>query len=83
MIFRNCPFCNINPEKTQILKNGDSVRVIFSNPCLMPGNLLVIPKRHVEKISDLNEEEQQELFKTIIEFQEKFLVNFFLDAILE
>jgi len=49
----------------------------------MPGNLLVIPKRHVEKISDLNEEEQQELFKTIIEFQEKFLVNFFLDAILE
>ncbi len=69
----DCPFCNINSEKTRILKNGNFVRVIFSNPCLMPGHLLIVPKRHVEKISDLNEEEQQELFKMIIEFQEKIL----------
>jgi len=69
----DCPFCNINLEKTRILKDGNSIRVIFSNPCLMPGHLLVIPKRHVEKISDLNKDEQEELFKTIIEFQEKIL----------
>ncbi len=69
----DCPFCNINSEKTRILKDGELVRVIFSNPRLMPGHLLVVPKRHVEKISDLNENEKQELFKTIIEFQEKIL----------
>lgn len=39
----------------------------------MPGHLLVVPKRHVEKISNLNKNEQEELFKTIIEFQEKIL----------
>ena len=68
----DCPFCNINPEKTRILKDKKFVRVIFSNPCLMPGHLLIVPKRHVEKLSELNEEEQKELFETIIEFQEKF-----------
>lgn len=39
----------------------------------MPGHLLVIPKRHVEKISELNEEERKELFDTVIEFQEKII----------
>jgi len=39
----------------------------------MPGHLLVIPKRHVEKPSELNEQERAELFETVIEFQEKIL----------
>ena len=69
----NCRFCNINPQKTQILKEGKFVRVIFSNPRLMPGHLLIVPKRHVCKFSELNKEEQQELWQTIIEFQKKIL----------
>ena len=69
----DCPFCNINPEKTRILKDKKFVRVIFSNPRLMPGHLLIVPKRHIEKLSELNKEEQKELFETIIEFQEKIL----------
>jgi len=39
----------------------------------MPGHLLVVPKRHIEKISELNKNEQEELFKMIVEFQEKIL----------
>ena len=69
----DCPFCKINSEKTRILKDKRFVRVIFSNPRLMSGHLLIVPKRHVEKLSELNEEEQKELFETIIEFQEKIL----------
>ena len=71
----DCPFCNINSERTHVLKEGKFVRVIFSNPSLMPGHLLVVPKRHVEKISELRKEEQQELWKTVIEFQEKILTK--------
>lgn len=69
----DCPFCNINSEKTRVLKEGKFVKVVFSNPRLMAGHLLVVPKRHIEKISDLNKDEQEELFKTIIEFQERIL----------
>ena len=68
-----CPFCSIDSERTRILEDKKFVRVIFSNPRLMPGHLLIIPKRHVEKLSELNEEERKELFETIIEFQEKIL----------
>ena len=69
----DCPFCNINSEKTRILEDKQFVRVIFSNPRLMPWHLLIVPKRHVEKLSELNKEEQKELFETIVEFQEKIL----------
>jgi diadenosine tetraphosphate (Ap4A) HIT family hydrolase len=68
-----CPFCEINVDKTRILANNKFTLVIFSNPRLMPGHLLVIPKRHVEKISELSKEEQEELFSTLIKFQEKVL----------
>jgi len=68
-----CPFCDVSNEKNRILKEGKFTRVIFSNPRLMPGHLLVIPKRHVEKISELNKEEREELLNNVIEFQEKIL----------
>ena len=61
----DCPFCNINSEKTRILEDKKFVRVIFSNPRLMPGHLLIIPKRHVEKISELNKEEQMNYLKLL------------------
>lgn len=68
-----CPFCDIDSERTRILKEGKFMRVIFSNPRLMPGHLLIVPKRHVHKISELNNEEREELFETTILFQEKIL----------
>lgn len=69
----DCPFCHIDKEKTKIIKEGEKVMVALSNPRLIEGHLLVIPKRHVEKISELNEEELKELFENIIEFQQKIL----------
>jgi diadenosine tetraphosphate (Ap4A) HIT family hydrolase len=71
----DCPFCKTDKEK--IIKEGKTVFVILSNPRLVKGHLLVIPKRHVERISELSEEERKELFKTVIEFQEKILSKFF------
>jgi diadenosine tetraphosphate (Ap4A) HIT family hydrolase len=39
----------------------------------MPGHLLVIPKRHVLNLSDLDEDEQKELFALTIEYQNKIM----------
>jgi diadenosine tetraphosphate (Ap4A) HIT family hydrolase len=66
----NCPFCNINER---IIEEKKFCNVIFSNPRLMPGHLLVIPKRHVEKLSELNTEERTNLLDTVIEYEEKVL----------
>ena len=71
----DCPFCKIDKEKTRIIKEGEYNYVCFSNPRLMPGHLLVIPKRHVEKLSELSKDEKDELFNLVIEYQEKILKN--------
>lgn len=72
----NCPFCNIDEERTRIIKEGEHVWVVLSNPRLVDGHLLVIPKRHIEKSSKLREEEKKELFETVLEFREKILLKF-------
>lgn len=69
-----CPFCSLEKEK-RVLASKKYTYVILSNPRLMPSHLLVLPKRHVEKLSELNEEERKELFDLVIEYQEKILAK--------
>lgn len=57
-----------------MLKEGRHAYVIFSNPRLMPGHLLVVPKRHVEgKLQELSQEERDEVMDFVAEFQAKIL----------
>ncbi len=67
-----CPFCTIVTEE-RFLKEGTHAYVIFSNPRLMPGHLLVIPRRHVYALSELNEDEKKEIVDLLVEFQTKIL----------
>jgi len=68
-----CPFCDPVRNRDRTLKNGKLVYVILSDPRLVFGHLLIIPKRHVEKLSQLTAEERKELIGTAVEFQEKIL----------
>ena len=68
----DCPFCNIYKEDRTI-KETKNVYVILSNPRLVAGHTLVIPKRHVTIISQLTKEEQSEIFTLLVEFQAKIL----------
>lgn len=67
----NCPFCSTENERRRILQETDNVRVIFSNPRLMKGHLLIVPKRHIEKPWELTANELQELFGHIHSLQQK------------
>jgi len=68
-----CRFCNIDDMKTRIVFEGRHCFVALSNPRLMPGHLLVIPKRHVEKLSDLDPRECIEIFDTLSKYCDKVL----------
>jgi histidine triad (HIT) family protein len=72
----NCPFCDIDEEKTRIVQEGKTYYVALSNPRLVPGHLLIIPKRHMEKASELSEEERREIFDAVIKMQETVLAKF-------
>ena len=72
----NCPFCKINNIKTRIIRQGKHYFIALSNPRLVPGHLLVIPKRHIEKASQLNSQERKEIFDAIIALEEEILKKF-------
>src|SRR5579872_818991 len=73
----DCPFCELLAEKAnRILREHEHTFVIFSDPRLMPGHLLVIPKRHVEKISELSKNEKEEFFALTEQYQEEILKKF-------
>ncbi len=69
-----CPFCEIVSNKSEeILQETRHSFVVLSNPRLVLGHMLVIPKRHVERLSDLPKEEQTDLFDEVIRVQNVIL----------
>ncbi len=55
----DCPFCNL---KDRVIRENEHVFVLLSNPCKVPGHVLVIPKRHVEEPWELTAEERRDIF---------------------
>ncbi|MBI2121009.1 MAG: HIT family protein [Parcubacteria group bacterium] len=73
----NCPFCDILAKNTErIIRESKNTFTVLSNPRLVSGHLLVIPKRHVEKFSELSAEERSELFNETIKLEEIILEKF-------
>ena len=67
----SCPFCNIIETKYRLLEEGDDFIVILSNPRLMPGHTLVIPKRHILKPAEMTPTERKNVFDAILKWQDK------------
>ena len=71
----DCPFCNLQKEQTRIIRITELTTVLLSNPRLMPGHTLVVPKRHVEKPWELTTNEIQAIFEDIFWIEVKLLEN--------
>lgn len=72
----NCPFCNLNNEKTRIIDETQYTLTILSNPSLVKGHCLVISKKHIERLYQLDEIERKDLFSQIIKIEELLLRKF-------
>lgn len=71
---KKCPFCTIlETESERIIASRPHSFIIFSNPRLMPGHLLVIPKRHIKYPAELTVKERKDFFDTALEYQAKIL----------
>jgi len=73
-----CVFCEIieGSKPREIIRESSNFLTILSNPSQIKGHCLVIPKRHIEKISELNEEEKREIIDEIILIEEILLRKF-------
>ena len=65
----NCVFCNM-PKENYVIAN-DWFYAIYDKYPVSPGHLLVIPKRHVETLFDLSDQERSVLFSFIEECKMK------------
>lgn len=68
----NCPFCHLAASARALAQDAHA-SVIFSNPRLMPGHLLVIPHRHVQALWELEETEMISLWRHIAAFEQKLI----------
>jgi diadenosine tetraphosphate (Ap4A) HIT family hydrolase len=69
---RACPFCYPSVDE-HLAAESELVKVIFSNPRLVKGHLLVIPKRHIERPWELTSQEQAEIGAMITTWQRQLL----------
>ena len=56
-----CPFCNGNIDHATFLESI-RFRAIYNIAPILAGHSLVIPKRHVQSVMDLSEDELAEMF---------------------
>lgn len=65
-----CPFCN---PLEGILKENEYAQVMLSDPRKVPGHLLVMPKRHIEKPWELTDKELQDIFDLIFFIEKRVM----------
>lgn len=76
----NCPFCTIETQADRILWSDQLTVTFLSNPRLMEGHTLVIPRRHVEKPWELTPEELQAIFANLWKAEQKLIASGIADG---
>ncbi len=70
---KDCPFCNIDSRRNFVIEENQKAYVTLSNPRKIKGQLLVIPKRHIEEVEKLTPEEWKSLIDLIVKYHKKII----------
>jgi bis(5'-adenosyl)-triphosphatase len=58
----NCPFCS--PEiRSHIIRKTEDLIAVYNIAPILPGHTMIVPRRHVETIFDLNDQELAGFFR--------------------
>lgn len=57
----SCPFCELLQCNDLIISSSEHFVVIYNQAPILPGHVMVIPKEHIERVLDLNQEAQVEM----------------------
>lgn len=74
----DCPFCRL--EKNRIRLESEFAVAFLDGFPVTTGHTLVIPKRHVASLFELNEKEQAEVWKLVAEVRAMLVAEFHPDG---
>lgn len=60
-----CPFCSTDVLERQTFYEDELVLALYTHKPIFPGHCLIIPKSHIERFDDLNEDEILQIYTTI------------------
>lgn len=75
-----CSFCDESGIKERTFLESKNFRAIYNKYPLVEGHCLVIPKRHVESLFDLTQEELKEVFDILKKTTRVILKTYNLDS---
>ncbi len=70
-----CPFCQLENQVARVVEETAICWAILSNPRLLIGHILVIPKRHIEKPWELSDIERLEVLRLVDKYRQRLLEN--------
>nr|MBI5455800.1 HIT family protein [Candidatus Levybacteria bacterium] len=68
----SCAFCSDEIYK-RVIEEGEHAIVFLSNPRLAFGHILIVPKRHTQKLTDLTKDETKEIMNFLTKYQERVI----------
>lgn len=61
----SCPFCQESILDAQTIYENDHLLLLYTHKPIFPGHCLLIPKRHVERLEELSDEEGTAIIQLI------------------
>ena len=55
----DCPFCKLHEIGRQIIVENELAFAFLTNIPIVPGHTLIVPKRHISKYEELNDQEMR------------------------
>ena len=78
----DCPFCKILKEsEREFIYSGENFRAFFDLYPVNEGHTLLIPRRHINNIEQLNSAEKDELSEALLKVRSELLARFDPDGI--
>lgn len=60
-----CPFCNYHNKKNLLIHEGNTCYILANKYPYLYGHLLIVPKRHITNILELNKDEDKDVMLLI------------------
>ena len=79
---KNCELCESIKEKHRLIEKNDFCFAIINLEPLKKGHIMVLPKRHIEKLSELSEQESKAIFDMIDNLKNRLNKKYSEDVII-